>query len=381
MMLYRTAILLLLPLFCRLPSPRAATGQLLPAASRPAASRDAVLSPAYIKPALLKAALWQLQHPKHAPTDWTNGAFYAGVFAAWETTQSPALLDSLLALGIRTHWQPGARYDHADDIAISQTYIDLYRLKKDRRMIQPTIDSIQKMRTVPGPEQAKHGLTWWWCDALFMGPPTLAKLSATLHDPAYNTLSDSLFRPCYTLLYSQSEHLFARDANYLIDADGTGKREANGQKIFWSRGNGWVMGGLVRVLQELPANHPSRPFYLTLYRQMSERLLALQQPDGLWRTSLLDPAAYPGGEASGSGFDCYALAWGVNQGILPKKVYQPAVEKAWVALTQLVSPEGRVGWVQPIGGDPRRNFNADSWEVYGTGAFLLAGSQVIHLKS
>lgn len=348
--------------------------------TRPVVIRDEVFLSAYIKSAMLKAAQWQLQHPKHKPTDWTNGAFYAGVFAAYETTKSPALLDSLLAMGERNRWNPGPRFDHADDIAICQTYIDLYRLKKDRRMIQPTIDSVQKMRTVPGPELAKHGLTWWWCDALFMAPPVLAQLSKIQNDPTYNEFSDSLFRQTYKLLYNQQEHLFARDANYLVDVAGVGKREANGQKIFWSRGNGWVMGGLVRVLQELPAKHPSRSFYLTLFRQMSERLLALQQTDGLWRTSLLDPASYPGGEASGSGFDCYALAWGVNQGILPKKTYQPAVEKAWVSLTKLVSPEGRVGWVQPIGGDPRRNFNEENWEVYGTGAFLLAGSQVIRLK-
>ncbi|MBC8152864.1 MAG: glycoside hydrolase family 88 protein [Bacteroidetes bacterium] len=343
-------------------------------------ARDSVFSPAYIKSALLKAAQWQLQHPKHQPTDWTNGAFYAGVFAAYETTKSPALLDSLLAMGARNRWMPGSRFDHADDIAICQTYLDLYRLKKDRRMIQATIDTVQKMRRVPGPELAKHKLTWWWCDALFMAPPVLAKLSATLNDPSYNTLSDSLFRQTQKHLFNEQEHLYARDASYLVDAAGAGKREANGQKIFWSRGNGWVMGGLVRVLQELPANHPSRPYYLAMFRQMSERLLGLQQADGLWRASLLDPAAYPGGEASGSGFDCYALAWGINQGILARKTYRPAVEKAWVALTQLVSPEGRVGWVQPIGADPRSNFNAESWEVYGTGAFLLAGSQVIKLK-
>ncbi|WP_232541179.1 glycoside hydrolase family 88/105 protein [Spirosoma endbachense] len=342
--------------------------------------RDEVFSPKYIKEVLLKTTQWQLQHPKHSPTDWTNGAFYAGIFAAYETTKSPLILDSLMAIGERNQWRPGKRFDHADDIAVCQMYIDLYRLKKDRRMIQPTIDTVQKMQKVAGPELAKHGQTWWWCDALFMAPPVLAKLSTTLNDPAYNTFSDSLFKQTYTLLYNQQEHLFARDANYLVDANGVGKKEANGQKIFWSRGNGWVMGGLVRVLEELPAKHPSRPFYLTLYRQMSERLLALQQADGLWRASLLDPAAYPGGEASGSGFDCYALAWGINQGILPKKTYQPAVEKAWVALTKLVSPEGRVGWVQPIGGDPRRNFSEDSWEVYGTGAFLLAGSQIIKLK-
>jgi unsaturated rhamnogalacturonyl hydrolase len=321
-----------------------------------------------------------LTHPKHSLTDWTNGAFYAGVFAAYETTKSPKILDSLLAMGERNNWQPGPRFDHADDIAICQTYINLYRIRKDQRMIQATIDTVQKMRRVAGPEVKKHGITWWWCDALFMAPPVLAQLSATLKDPAYLTFNDSLFRQTYDLLYSPQEHLYARDGSYLIAADGTGKRESNGQKIFWSRGNGWVMGGLVKLLTEMPKNHPSRSFYMTQYLQMSERLLALQQPDGLWRSSLLDPAAYPGGEGSGSGFDCYALAWGINQGILPRSQYLPAVKKAWVALNGLVSPEGRVGWVQPIGGDPRRNFNAESWEVYGTGAFLLAGSEVVKLK-
>lgn len=56
------------------------------------------------------------------------------------------------------------------------------------------------------------------------------------------------------------------------------------------------------------------------------------------------------------------------------------VQKAWVALTKVGSPEGRGGWVQPIGADPRRDFSADSWEVYGTGAFLLAGSEALKLK-
>jgi len=46
----------------------------------------------------------------------------------------------------------------------------------------------------------------------------------------------------------------------------------------------------------------------------------------------------------------------------------------------LVNEAGRVGWVQPIGEDPKKNFNADSWQSYGTGAFLLAGSEVVKLK-
>ncbi len=334
----------------------------------------------YIKKTMLRVTDWQLKNPKHLPTDWTNGAFYAGVVAAYKTTKSKTIRDSLFALGQRTGWKPGARYDHADDIAISQTYIDMYRQKKDRAMIQATIDTVQKVRSVPGREVRVHGITWWWCDALFMAPPTLIKLGVTLKDPSYFAFNDSLFRQTYDLLYNKDEHLFARDASYLVNQQGEGKREKNGKLVFWSRGNGWVMGGLVRLLDELPKNYQNREYYLTIYRQMAEKIISLQQADGLWRASLLDPASYPGGEGSGSGFFCYALGWGINNGILNKEKYLPVVQKAWEGLNTLVSPEGRVGWVQPIGADPQKNFSSESWEVYGAGAFLLAGSEVIKMK-
>ncbi|SMB80717.1 glycosyl hydrolase family 88 [Hymenobacter roseosalivarius DSM 11622] len=352
-------------------------------AALPAGVSKRLFKPRYIKKRLLKVADWQLAHPKHALTDWTNGAFYAGVFAAYEATQSPKILDSLMAMGERNRWLPAPKFGHADDIAISQTYLNLYRLKKDRRMIQATIDTVAKLRRLAtNPEKEKHGITWWWCDALFMAPPLLTKMSVTLNDPSYFTFSDSLYHQTYERLYHKEQHLFARDARYLATAEGEGKRkayEANGQLVFWSRGNGWVIGGLALLLNELPADHPRRGFYVTLFQQMSAKLAELQQPDGLWRGSLLDPAAYPGGEGSGSGFDCFAMAWGINHGLLDRARYLPVVQKAWAGLNGLVSAEGRVGWVQPIGGDPRRNFNAESYEVYGAGAYLLAGSEVIKL--
>ena len=113
---------------------------------------------------------------------------------------------------------------------------------------------------------------------------------------------------------------------------------------------------------------------------MMERILSLQQADGLWRSSLLDAASYPGGEASGSGFHTYAMAWGVNNKILDRSRFLPAIRRAWTGLNTLVHADGKVGWTQPIGADPKRNFNADSWEVYGAGSFLLAGSEVVKLK-
>lgn len=337
--------------------------------------------PSNIKSNILKVADWQLKHSNGKPENtWTNAAFYAGVFAAYEITKSPILLDSLMVIGARNNWLPGKRYDHADDIAITQTYIDLYRINQNESMLKASIDSIKKMAVVPGGEIKRHGITWWWCDALFMAPPTLAKLSKTFNDPSYLVLSDTLFMQCYRLLYDKEEKLFARDASYLVDANGNGKRESNGKKVFWSRGNGWVMAGLIRLLKEMPTEHPTRAFYINLFKDMSTRLLSLQQEDGLWRTSLLDPAAFAGGEGSGSAFNCYAMAWGLNNKILDKKTFLPAVKAAWTGLNTLLTAEGKVGWVQPIGADPRRNFNAESWESYGAGAFLLAGSEVIKLK-
>jgi len=334
----------------------------------------------FIKSTMIKAAEWQLKNPRHEPFDWTNGAYYAGVTAAWKTTGSKELYQALLDLGEKTNWKPGLRWYHADDIAICQTYVDVYRKEKETEILQPFIDTVAIFMAKPYPTKGIEVIKWWWCDALFMGPPALVKLGVTTGNTKYLTYSDQLFKECYNLLYDKEEHLFARDLSYVIKGDGADKREANGKKIFWSRGNGWVMGGLVRILDELPKNYNERSFYEALYKQMAARILALQQGDGLWRASLLDPESYPGGEVSGSGFYCYALAWGINNGLLDRQTYQPAVQKAWRALTQCVDNNGRVGWVQPIGADPRKNFNAESWEVYGTGAFLLAGSEVIKLK-
>ena len=333
-----------------------------------------------IETRMISVAKWQLANPKHKLWDWTNGAFYAGVFAAYETTKSPEIWAALMEMGEKNEWKPGPRFDHADDIVINQTYLDMYRIKKDKKMLHPTIDVVERIKKETGNEVAKHGITWWWCDAIFMAPPTLAKLAKITGDKSYLDLNDRLFKETYDRLYDKQEKLYARDASFLINAKGEGKREANGQKIFWSRGNGWVVGGLLRLLKDLPKDHPTRGFYMTQFKNIMDRVHALQQPDGLWRSSLLDPGAYPGGEASGTGFYTYAMAWGINNKVLDRTKFLPSVKKAWIGLNGLVHSNGMVGWTQPIGADPRRNFNADSWEVYGAGAFMLAGSEVVKLK-
>ena len=213
---------------------------------------------------------------------------------------------------------------------------------------------------------------WSWCDALFMGPPAWMRLYAATDDERYLNFAVTNWWRTADYLYDKEEHLFFRDSSYFE------RKEANGKKVFWSRGNGWVMAGLVRVLQYLPMNHPARPRFEGMFKEMAAKILACQQADGLWRASLLDPASYPQKETSGSGFYTYALAWGVNQGLLDRAAFQPAVEKAWNALNGCVEADGKLTHVQPIGADPK-TFAETSTDIFGVGAYLLAGSEIFRM--
>jgi rhamnogalacturonyl hydrolase YesR len=173
-------------------------------------------------------------------------------------------------------------------------------------------------------------------------------------------------------LYDPAQHLFYRDASFLH------AHEQNGKSIFWSRGNGWVMAGLVRVLEYMPKDDPLRPKYVQQLQQMAAAVAPLQGSDGLWRPGLLDPEAYPLPENSGSAFITYALAYGVKEHLLDRKRYLPVVTRAWAGLLSHVYADGRLGCIQPIGAAPGA-YTATSSYVYGVGAFLLAGSEIYRL--
>ncbi|MDR1682356.1 MAG: glycoside hydrolase family 88 protein, partial [Candidatus Symbiothrix sp.] len=188
----------------------------------------------YIRTTIEKVADWQLQHPKHDPRDWTNGAFYAGLFSAWEITKSEKIYQFMLQTFDSVQWTPRERWYHADDMAIGQTYIDLYRIEKREKMIRPLQDTIDVFLQRDYPVANIRVIRWWWCDALFMAPPVWVKLGITTGNPLYLEKSDEFFKECYDLLFDKEEHLFARDLNFVIKNDGKDRIEANGKKVFWS---------------------------------------------------------------------------------------------------------------------------------------------------
>jgi rhamnogalacturonyl hydrolase YesR len=333
---------------------------------------------AQIMTAMQKVADWQLAHPgDHPPLDWTQGALYAGMTAWGELSSDPRYLKAMRDVGEAGQWALGRRIYHADDHCVGQMYLSLYDRYRDRAMIDPLLERFDYILANPSSATLQTGAQknmdrWWWCDALFMAPPVWTRLSTVTGNRKYIDFMNREFWATHEYLYSPEEHLFFRDDTYFRQS------EANGKPIFWSRGNGWVLAGIARVLQFMPANYPDRPRYVKLFMEMAEKVMAIQPKDGLWRPSLLNPARYPEPETSGSGFYCYGLAWGINNGLLERAKYLPAVQRAWAGLVRAVHPDGKLGSVQPIGASPR-TVSPDLTEVYGVGAFLLAGAEVCKL--
>jgi len=334
---------------------------------------SAALRPADIDKAAQKVADWQLARSQpYFDRIWTWSVLYSGFMAVSEETGDPKYRDAMMEMGKKFNFELHNRLPNADDQSVAQTYLELaLRQGKaaDPKMVTPTqadLDSVIGLATL---KEGDPRIPWWWCDALFMAPPVWARMYAVTGDRKYIDYLDAQWQQTSALLYDKEEHLYARDASYIP------KRGANEKKIFWSRGEGWVMGGLARTLEYLPKDDARRPFYVEQLREMASRVAALQGSDGLWRASLLDPEHFPLPEVSGSALFVYSMAWGVNEGVLDRKTYQPVIEKAWRGLLQHVYADGRLGCIQQTGAEPAFYLPTSSYN-YGVGAFLLASSEL-----
>lgn len=326
-------------------------------------------------------AAWQIANfdaVKHGNLSWTNGALYRGMFEWAELDGNQAIFDFLMQIGKKNKWAMGSRVYHADDICVGQAFIEMYRKFGDKKMLQPVMERAFYIASHPSqaPLSKKDPVgkdeRWSWCDALFMAPPVYAALYALTGEQVYLDYMDMEFRACTDSLYDRDEHLYYRDCIRIPE------REPNGAKQFWGRGNGWVFGGIPLILEYLPKDHPSRDYYIGIFREMAVRIVDTQDRNGTWHASLLDAETYPAPENSASAFFCYGLAWGIRNGYLPQQPYMKTLKKGWKSLVSHVDANGKLGYVQPVGASPRK-VSASSTDVYGVGAFLLAGSELTRL--
>ncbi len=341
------------------------------------------LTPDAVKTVLKSVADWQINTPlAHHPADWTNAALYAGM-ADWAgIAGDDSYYTWLKKKGEENKWDyyvqenPLRRY-HADDYCVGQMYIELYRKYRDRKMITPLRAYLDRILKDPAKGDLKFVNTdtywssqrWSWCDALFMGPTVWAKMANITKKKKYLNFMYQEYRATTDYLFDKLENLYFRDSNYFD------KKEANGSKVFWGRGNGWVFAGLPIIIRELPIDYQNRTYFTSIFKAMASKLASLQQPDGSWHASLLDPSSYPNPEMSATAFFVYGFAWGIDNGYLEKSIYLPVVVRGWKSMVRSVWPDGKVGFIQPIGADPRA-VTREMTEVYGVGGFLMAGTQL-----
>jgi len=315
---------------------------------------------------------------------WTRGVYYEGLMALYKLDPQPAYLDYATRWADFHKWdlRDGETYTrNADNQCAGQTYMDLYLLDPQPYKIEKIKASIDSMMRTPKIDD------WSWVDAIQMAMPVFAQLGVIYKDPAYWERMHEMYMFTRNThgdkgLLNTKDNLWWRDKDF--DPPYT---EPNGEDCYWSRGNGWVFAALVRVLTILPQDAPHRKQYEDDFKARAEALVPIQRKDGYWNASLHDPKNYGGKEATGTSLFVYGMAWGINNGYLPAKKYQPVITKAWNAMLQYsVQPTGFLGYVQGTGKEPKDGqpvtaTSMPNFEDYGLGCFLLAGSEVSKLQA
>ncbi|MFD2569044.1 glycoside hydrolase family 88 protein [Spirosoma soli] len=312
---------------------------------------------------------------------WTRAVYYEGLMALYGIDKQKRYYDYAVDWGEKHKWgmRSGPKTRNADDQCCGQTYIDLYLIDKKPERIRDIKASIDSMVASPKVDD------WNWIDALQMAMPIFAKFGVMYNKPEYFEKMYQIYNYSKVShggkgLYNPEDGLWWRDKDFVPPY-----KEPNGQDCYWSRGNGWVVAALVRVLDSMPKDAPHRDEYQKTYLEMMRALPKLQRPDGFWNVSLHDPTNFGGKELTGTALFAYGMAWGIRNGLLDKKQYEPIVSKAWNAMAnECVDPTGRLGYVQGTGKEPKdgQPVTYDSvpdFEDYGLGCFLLAGSEVYKL--
>lgn len=312
---------------------------------------------------------------------WTRAVYYEGLMSLYSLNQDMAYYDYGISWGEAHKWglRDGIKTRNADNQCCGQTYMDLYRVDKKPERIKDIKASIDLML-----ESSKID-DWNWIDALQMAMPVYAQLGVLHNDNRYYERMHEMYMHSKTVqggngLYNPKDKLWWRDKDFVPPY-----KEPNGEDCYWSRGNGWVVAALLRVLEILPKDAPHRDEYQKTLEQMVEALIPTQRKDGFWNASLHDPNNFGGKELSGTALFAYGMAWGVNHGILSKKKYLPVIKKAWSGMSkESVHTNGFLGWVQGTGKQPSDSQpvsydRVPNFEDYGLGCFLLAGSEVYKL--
>lgn len=336
---------------------------------------------------------WQQNNKAETRSFWDPAAYHTGNMEVYKLLKDDKQLDYTRRWAYHNNWSGAteadpsrwkyANYGEGKDYVLFgdwqvcfQTYIDLYNLAiANGGTDADNYFMVKRAKEVMHYEAySKNDDYWWWSDALYMVMPVMTKMYKLTGDVQY---LDKLYE---NLLYSdrimldQETGLYFRDARYVYP----NHKSVNGKKDFWARGDGWVLAGLAKVLQDLPKDYKHYKFFVDKFQRLADIVAKTQQKEGYWTRSILDPNHAPGPETSGTAFFAYGIMWGVNNGFLAKKDYKKCIDRAWQYISETaVQADGKVGYVQPIGDRaiPGQTVDTNSQANFGVGAVLLAACE------
>jgi unsaturated rhamnogalacturonyl hydrolase len=299
---------------------------------------------------------------------WDYTTFYIGLMEAYHLVRDPEFRELCREKSAGRNWKLTwrQRNHYGYGSAPGQVMLDLFMLDPSPANEFMIADSRRYWeRDLAGVADKTYvaAYTYHAVDPLFSEPPLLAMLGAARNDPRWFSLCSALFFASFRKFYRPDDALCVRDETYIPG------------RIFWSRGNGWVIGAFARVLHHLPSYDRNRSEFVRYLTIMLHRIKALQRSDGLWSMDLTRETSPT--ETSGSAFFVYGLASAINAGLVSAEEFKPATLRGWSALVGKMNPDGSLGCVQPPGKEPVALApGAEEFQPYAQGAFLMAGAQV-----
>ena len=336
---------------------------------------------------------WQQNNKAEVRSFWDPAAYHTGNMEAYKLLRDEKQLDYTYRWAYYNDWSGAtqadprrwkyANYGEGKDFVLFgdwqvcfQTYIDLYNLAianggtdADNYFMVKRAKEVMRYEAYSDKNDY-----WWWSDALYMVMPVMTKMYRLTGDIRYLDKLYENLQYSDSIMLDKETGLYYRDARYVYPKH----KSVNGKKDFWARGDGWVLAGLAKVLQDMPKDYQHYQFFVDKFCRLAATIAKTQQKEGYWTRSILDANHAPGPETSGTAFFTYGILWGVNNGYLAKKDYKKCIDRAWRYISETaVQTDGKVGYVQPIGDRaiPGQTVDANSQANFGVGAVLLAACE------
>ena len=205
---------------------------------------------------------WQSRHQPEVRAFWDDAAYHTGNMEVVKLFPQLNYMDYSMKWANFNHWEGATERNpklwkyklygedqyhvlFGDWQICFQTYLDIYEIEPSENKIARAKEVMNYM------VNSKENDYWWWADALYMVMPVMTKMYRLTGQEKYLDKLYSCISYADSIMLDKETGLYFRDGKYVYPKHKT----LRGRKDFWARGNGWVLAGLAKVLQDMPKDY------------------------------------------------------------------------------------------------------------------------------